>query len=133
MSAPKQDAVRRLAKRARFVSLGQLPPVSSASPRPGPRLVSPVTVNGDRVRRPPAPTSAKDESIVVHRPAFVPLQKDCREPAVSALSSLLEDLLHRMAGSSHELDLRPESRSHASDPCPEQGQLSPTHTEGTCE
>src|ERR1700733_10233089 len=105
MSAPKQNSGRRIAKRARFVSLGQLPPVWSASPRPGPRLVSPVTVNGDHVRRPPAPTSGKYEPIVVHRPGFVPLPKDQREPAIRALSSLFEDLVHRAVVSSHELDL----------------------------
>jgi len=88
---------------------------------------------GNRVRRPSAPTSAKDEPIVVHRPGFVPLPKGHREPAVRALSSLFEVLMHRTAGSSHELDLRPESRSHASDPGSEQGPVSPKHTEGACE
>jgi hypothetical protein len=101
-------------------------------PRPGPRLGSPVTVDGNCVRRASAPTSTKGDSIVVHRPGLVPLPKDQREPAIAALSSLFENLVHRTASSSHELDLAPESRSHASDPCPEQGQLSSKQAEGAC-
>jgi len=128
MYDPKEDSGRRIGSASEFLLSRTASPVWAASPR----LVSPVTVEGNDVRRPSAPASGKDESIVLHRPGLVPLTMDYREPAVRALSSLFEDLVHRMAGSSHELDLRPESRSHASDPGPEQGPVSPKHAEGAC-
>jgi hypothetical protein len=71
--------------------------------------------------------------MIVHRPGFVPLSPEHREPAVRALSSLFEALVQRMAGSNHKLDPEPESRSHAPDPGPVQGQGSPKHTGGACE
>jgi hypothetical protein len=120
---PRQPDPLRM---GRFADIGRL-----ASSWPRARFSS--DYRRHRVMRPQTPTSAMDESLVVHRPGLVPLPKSHREPAVSALSSLFEDLLHRMAGSSHKLDLRPESRSHASDPGLEQGRLSPKHTEGACE
>ena len=126
MSAPcKTPDDRRLGEQD-SPSLGRLPTVGLHT---GARFSRDY---GNRMRQSSAPTSAKDESIVVHRPDFVPLPKECRDPAVRALSSLFEDLVHRMAGSSHELALRPESRSHASDPGLGQGPVSPKHTEGAC-
>ena len=130
--APAQDSRQRVGTASQILRPRTCSPVGASSPRPDPPLGSPLTVKDNRVRRPSAPTSAKEGALVVHRPGFVPLPKDYWEPAVRALSSLFEDLLYRMGGSSRELDLRPESRSHASDPGPEQGQVSPKHTEGAC-